>query len=86
VKVTLEVPDYVPENGLQLLWEPAPEITAVLDPDGAVIVTANPDGLVSLARHLLALAQESVPAGRHIHLDAFNALEDDSVGLILERR
>ena len=40
---------------------------------------------MSLARHLLVLAQEEAPSGSHIHLDSFNSLEDGSVELILDK-
>jgi hypothetical protein len=53
--------------------------------DGDVLLRANPAGLVSLAKQLLTLAQQGVPAGSHIHYDAGEELEDDSVPLILER-
>lgn len=36
---------------------------------GGATISANASGLRSLARHLLVLAQGTVPSGRHIHLD-----------------
>ena len=48
-----------------------------------VILSANRAGLISLANHLSALAEES--PGTHLHLDAYNALEDGSAELILEK-
>ena len=51
--------------------------------DGTVLVSANREGLLSLAAHLTALAGEA--PGTHIHLDAYNSLEDESEELILER-
>lgn len=51
--------------------------------DGTATVSANREGLVSLANHLLSLAQES--AGSHFHLDANNALEPGSAELIVEK-
>ncbi len=50
---------------------------------GTVLVSANREGLLSLAAHLTTLAGES--PGTHIHLDAYNSLEDGSEELILER-
>lgn len=46
-----------------------------------VLISANREGLVSLANHLLALADE----GGHFHLDQHNSLEDGSCELIVER-
>ena len=82
--VIVEVPEYDPERGLRTEWDDGFEI-GVRVQDGEVVVTANPAGLRSLARHLLVLAQDAVPVGHHIHLDDSNSLEDGSVGLILEK-
>ena len=48
-----------------------------------VVVSANREGLLSLAGILTALA-EGQP-GDHIHLDEHNSLEEGSIGLILEK-
>ena len=48
-----------------------------------VTISANREGLLSLARQLQALA-EGVP-GDHIHYDEYNSLEDGSSELIIER-
>jgi hypothetical protein len=50
--------------------------------NGEALVSANRDGLKSLAAQLNALAEEE--QGSHIHYDAFNALEDGSNDLIIE--
>ena len=42
-------------------------------------------GLISLARHLLTLAQDSVPKHSHIHLDEYNSLEEGSAELINQK-
>lgn len=49
----------------------------------SVTISANREGLLSLAAQLTALAE--APAGRHIHLDPYNSLDDGSRELILER-
>ena len=51
--------------------------------DNTTVISANRAGLHSLAHHLLQLAEE--PQGSHIHLDSYNALEDGSAELILEK-
>ena len=56
---------------------------AVKIEDGAAVVSANREGLLSLANHLLALAEE-IP-GSHFHLDEDNALEEGSAELIIGR-
>lgn len=84
MKVGIDVPDYSAEHGLRMVWEAGSIITVKLD--GEVIhVTANQDGLVSLARLLLTLADPLVPLGSHWHLDASNALEDGSNEIIVEK-
>ena len=50
---------------------------------GTATVSANRAGLISLANHLTALAEQA--PGNHIHLDAYNALEEGSAELILDR-
>ena len=63
-------------------WADGFEIRVRLDPD-AVVLSANREGLLSLAGIFTALANE--PAGGHIHLDEHNALEDGSMELIVEK-
>lgn len=82
--VHLDVPAYAPETGLRTVWEDGFEISAHVD-GTRVHIRANPAGLISLARHLLLLAQENVFSGAHLHLDASNSLEEGSGEIILER-
>lgn len=66
---------------MDFFWEPGFAISARID-GGQAVISANREGLVSLANHLLALAKE--PAGAHIHLDEHNSLEDGSCELVIE--
>ena len=50
---------------------------------GAVTVSANREGLLSLAKQFAALA-EAAP-GEHIHYDEYNSLEAGSAELIIEK-
>ena len=59
------------------------EIRTGVDRHGTIIISANREGLLSLASHLKALAEE-MPGG-HIHMDEHNSLEDGSAELIIER-
>jgi len=53
----LDVPEYDSTRGVRLEWDPAVEVK--LDIRGnQPVLSANPAGLRSLARHLLAWAQE----------------------------
>jgi hypothetical protein len=84
-KVTLEIPEYRPEEGLRMSWEDDFTIQARLEGVQTVVIQANTAGLISLARQLLTLAQNEVPSGYHIHYDESNALEDGSCEVILEK-
>ena len=50
---------------------------------GETHIAANKAGLLSLARQLTALTQQK--PGSHIHHDEYNALEDGSQVLVIER-
>ena len=67
---------------MQIRWEEGFEIRASVT-DGEMTVSANREGLLSLANILLDLADGQ--PGDHVHLDECNALEDGSCELILER-
>ena len=49
--------------------------------DGATVISANREGLLSLAKQLETLAKE----GGHYHLDEHNSLEEGSTELIIEK-
>ena len=49
---------------------------------GAVLVSANREGMLSLANHLAALAQGE--SGDHFHLDEHDSLEEGSNELVIE--
>ena len=51
--------------------------------DHKVTISANKEGLLSLACQLKALA-EGMP-GDHIHYDEYNSLEERSAELVIER-
>lgn len=51
--------------------------------NGEIVISANREGLLSLAKHLTALA-DGIP-GDHIHYDENNSLEAGSTEIIIER-
>ena len=51
--------------------------------DGTAVISANRDGLLSLAEQLRTLAEED--SGSHIHYDEYNSLEDGSDELTIEK-
>lgn len=68
---------------MEMKWEDGFSIAVKVECD-AVTITANKEGLMSLANHLIALAQDNTP-GAHLHLDENNSLEDNSTELIIEK-
>lgn len=68
---------------MDLKWENGFSI-AVKIQDDTVTLTANREGLLSLANHLVTLAQDTTQ-GAHLHLDQHNSLEDNSAELIIEK-
>jgi hypothetical protein len=80
---TVKVGSY-DDSGLHLEWSYGFEIN-ITERDGQITIRANEAGLISLAQHLLTLAEKSVPTGTHIHMDASRELEDGSLDLVLER-
>ena len=81
-EIQINIPEY--DDCIELVWEKDFKIKTRYEYD-TIIIEANNAGLVSLARHLLVLAQEEAPSGSHIHLDEFNSLEDGSLELILDK-
>ncbi len=67
---------------MEMIWKDGFTIKVRGD-EKEVIISANKEGLVSLANQLKALANESI--GCHIHYDEYNSLEDGSSDLIIER-
>ena len=82
--ITLEIPEYNKEEGLKIHWENNFEIS-VKESSSDTLMRLNKAGLISLATQLLTLAQDSVPAGCHIHYDQYNSLESGSKELVIEK-
>lgn len=85
MEMTLNIPEYNDDQGFNFEWEPGFEIEASVE-NGVVKITANQAGLISLAKHLLNLSQDEIPAGYHLHFDEMNALEDGSSELIIGKK
>ena len=67
---------------MKIEWVDGFEIRVKVGHD-AVVIAANKEGMLSLAKQLTALA-EAVP-GQHIHYDEDNSLEDGSAEMIIVR-
>ena len=67
---------------MNLIWEDGAEIRVAVA-GGSAVISANREGLLSLAIHLMSLAEET--PGSHIHYDDQNSLEDGSAELVIEK-
>jgi len=67
---------------MEFKWEDGFTINVNID-GSTTIISANKEGLISLANHLVALSKEA--PGYHFHLDEYNSLEDNSSELIIVR-
>ena len=67
---------------MNIEWKTGSEIRVSID-NGAAVISANREGLLSLADQLAALA-EAEP-GSHIHYDEYNSLEEGSAEMIIGR-
>lgn len=63
-------------------WTDGSEIRVSINKNTALI-SANKEGLLSLAKQLAVLA-EGAP-GDHVHYDEYNSLEEGSAELVIER-
>ena len=66
---------------MDIVWKDGFVIRAFAK-NGEVTLSANKEGMLSLADILLSLAQNE--PGTHIHLDEYNSLEDGSASIIIE--
>ena len=67
---------------MEFTWVDGSEISTRIDGD-QIVISANREGLLSLAENLRTLAEE-FPGG-HFHLDEYNSLEEGSAELIVEK-
>lgn len=84
MEIKLEVPRYDPNSGIKYKWENDFEIEAKYH-EGCIQLIANKAGLISLANHLLNLAQDDIPLGYHLHFDEYNSLKSGSTDLIIQK-
>ena len=82
--MNIQVPTYNGKN-LTFLWENNFCIKCSINNE-SVCIESNKEGLISLARHLLELAQDNVPEFTHIHLDEYNSLEAGSSELVIIKK
>jgi hypothetical protein len=85
MEVKIEVPEYSLDAGITYKWEHGFEIETKIE-NGALMIIANKAGLISLANHLLNLAQSEIPVGHHLHFDDSNSLEENSLELVIQKK
>ncbi len=67
---------------MMIEWDDGFTIKVNVDKD-TVVVSANKEGLHSLAKQLMALADSDV--GSHIHYDEYNSFESGSNEMIIQK-
>ena len=67
---------------MKIKWVEGFEIRTAVE-NNEIVISANREGLLSLARQFTALA-DGAP-GDHIHYDEHNSLEEGSAEMIIER-
>ncbi len=68
---------------MKIRWEEGFRIQVTVN-DNETLISANREGLLSLAKQLRDLAEE-LP-GSHIHYDEYNSLEKGSSELVIEKK
>ena len=68
---------------MEIKWKDGHAIKVRVDDGSTVVISANREGLLSLARQLTAMANEEV--GAHIHYDEYNSLDEGSHEMIIEK-
>ena len=67
---------------MKIEWVEGFEISAIAE-NSKIVISANREGLLSLAKHLTALADGE--PGDHVHYDEYNSLNEGSSEIIIER-
>ncbi len=89
-EIEMEIPNYAPSYGVVPVGSDRDYILAVqiAGSPQEVTITADKEGLIVLARHLLTLAQDDVPSGCHIHYDDYSSsglLEKGSRSMVVNK-
>lgn len=84
MKIIKNLPEYDDKKGFQYVWENNFTISVDKDQD-SIVISANKEGLESLAWQLLMLSQKEFPINTHLHYDEYNSLEEGSVELIIKK-
>jgi len=78
----IEIPEYNRNKGIEYIWENDFVISTVAN-GKSIIISANKEGLISLAKQILTLAE--MPVEGHLHYDDINSLEAGSIELVIDK-
>lgn len=78
--ITLKIPNNI-DGGFNFLWEDNSVIKTKVEHD-TFLLSANKEGLLSLGRHLISLAQDNIKNKEYLDFDEFNDLEKNSKRIV----
>lgn len=85
MKIILEVPDYDGE-ALDVIWENGANYKIDVS-SNEIVLSANQQGLISLAKQMLYMAHNDLLIGSHVHYDSFfTKLNTSKFNLLIERQ
>ncbi|OSZ78627.1 hypothetical protein CAP35_10360 [Chitinophagaceae bacterium IBVUCB1] len=85
MEIKLDIPVYDKNSGIKYKWIDGFDIDVVYENE-IITISANKEGLLSIANHFLNLAQDSVPNGCHLHFDKYNSLNENSTDLVIQKK
>lgn len=84
MKINIELPDY-DGNAVDVIWGENAKYNLKIC-DNTVILSANKEGLISLAKQMLYFAHNDLMKGDHVHLDGFfTKMDNIEYELIIEK-
>lgn len=83
--VEVEIPDDDPRDGFKFNWTDGHEFDSAFE-DGELVITANQAGLLSLANHLINLADDKWPSGHHFHFDVGVELDEGAIPVVFVKK
>ena len=84
MKIIVDIPDYDGDS-LDVLWENGSKYTISVVANG-VVISANKNGLVSIAKQMLYMAYNDLPVGSHVHYDSFfTKMNQEKNELVIEK-
>ncbi len=85
MKISVELPDY-DGNWLDVIWEAGSKYAIDLQ-GNSIVLFANKNALISLAKQMLYMAYNDLPIGSHVHLDSFfTNINNDDIELVIEKK